>query len=282
MTSYFLSYSRADEARALRLADDLIAAGIRLWVDQYDIRPSQHWDRAVEAAVHACAGMIVVLSPRSAESPNVADEISVAIDHKKRVIPVMIETCTVPLRMTRMQFIDATTDYPRALRKCLAEIARDESPSASAVRESATPPLDPATVETATRRLTGVMGPIAGVLVKAAASRARNEADLYAELAAKLATPADRDAFLAFATAVTLPVTESAPASTPEPEALVAARDVARIARALARSLGPIAPRLVDREQRAAVSTADLCRRLAALVPNDHERAAFLKEVERL
>ena len=49
MKTYFLSYARADERTALRFADDLIAGGVSVWVDQYDIRPSQHWGRAVAA-----------------------------------------------------------------------------------------------------------------------------------------------------------------------------------------------------------------------------------------
>lgn len=330
---YFLSYSRSDEGIALRLANDLIAAGVGVWVDQYDIRPSQHWDRAVEAAVHDCIGMIVVLSPRSAASPNVADEISVAIDRRKRLIPVVIEPCTVPLRMTRMQFIDATTDYPRALNKCLAEIARQDdtpmlargtidnpAPSSLGMGSSMSPlrdlapgnqwppaaaPLDPAAVEAARRRLTAMMGPIAAVLVKTAAARARTLAELYGALADKLSTPAERKAFLAdmakvplVATAVeatalantaekgvnsvstaSTAVTNGAGATEPLAAPL---RDVSKITAALARSLGPIASRLVERERHRAASTDDLCQRLAALVPNDRERAVFLREVERV
>ncbi len=287
MTSWFFSYSRADATAALRLADDLIAAGIPLWVDQYDIRPSQHWDRAVEAAVHACTGMIVVLSPSSAASPNVADEISVALDRQKRVIPLMIERCTVPLRMTRMQFIDATADYPRALRQCLAEIARGDDAPRTALRPDPAPGpaarLDPAALDAARARLTTVVGPIASVLVKTAASRARTAAELDTMLADQLTTPADRARFLK-----TAPVPSSsmpaAPAAAPPSggPADLPRTDVAGIAAALAHSLGPIARQLVDREQRSATSTTDLCQRLAALVPNDRERAAFLKATERL
>ena len=124
MKTYFLSYARTDAKVALQFADDLIAAGVSVWVDQYDIRPSQHWDQAVETAVRSCEGLVVILSPRSAASPNVADEVSVAINAGKDVIPILIEACTPPLRMTRMQFIDATSDRAGALRRCLAAIGK--------------------------------------------------------------------------------------------------------------------------------------------------------------
>src|SRR5256885_6244700 len=122
--SYFLSYSRTDERFALRLAKDLRARGVAMWVDQLDIRPSEHWDRAIERAVSACRGLVVIISPRSVASENVADEISFAIDSGKSVLPVMIEKCVLPLRITRMHVIDATGVYDKALNQCLAELQR--------------------------------------------------------------------------------------------------------------------------------------------------------------
>src|SRR5580692_7218545 len=158
MTTYFLSYARADGPAATRFADDLIARGVKVWVDQYDIRPSEHWDRAVEAAVRGCDGVIVVLSPRSVASPNVADEVSVALDAGKRVIPILIETCTPPLRMTRMQFIDAREDYDAALRRCADAIAEGgvvaEAPAAAPPR----PKLPPQILAEAELRLTMHLG----------------------------------------------------------------------------------------------------------------------------
>ncbi|HSQ99805.1 MAG TPA: toll/interleukin-1 receptor domain-containing protein, partial [Sphingomicrobium sp.] len=120
--SYFLSYSRADGTFALRFATDLRSRGVAMWVDQIDIRPSEHWDRAIERAVRECRGIVVIISPRSIASDNVADEISFAIDSGKSVLPVMIERCTLPLRITRMQMIDATGSYDRALQQCLEVI----------------------------------------------------------------------------------------------------------------------------------------------------------------
>jgi len=200
MKTYFLSYARADSAIALKLADDLKAAGAAVWVDQYDIHPSQHWDRAVEDAVRGCEGMIVVLSPRSTASPNVADEVSVAIDSGKMVIPVLVERCTLPLRMTRMQFIDATEDYDHALRRCVQEV-------------------------------TGAA-----------------------------AHPPRTDIFAATAPATGLTEDELRP-----------------IADALRGHLGPIAPTLVERENRKAASREDLCRRLGEHIASPKDRAAFLK-----
>jgi hypothetical protein len=282
MTTFFLSYARADQEIALRFADDLIAAGVSVWVDQYDIRPSQHWDRAVETAVRGCEGMIVMLSPNSAASPNVADEVSVAIESGKQVVPVLIESCTVPLRMTRMQFIDATGDYQGALKRCLSFVSSgagaDVRPEP---RPSPAPRLEPEMLRTAERRLTGFMGPIARRLVSAAAGQARTEAELYARLAESIPSEAERRSFLGWITEPAGQARVATPRRAPDREdsAAVGPEDLQSIAWALTRYLGPIAAQLVEREKALAQSRAELCQRLGGRISHEAERAAFLKEV---
>jgi TIR domain len=286
MTTYFLSYARLDERIALRLADKLIAAEVSIWVDQYDIRPSQHWDRAVETAVRGCQGMIVILSPRSAASPNVADEVSVAIDGGKDIIPILIEPCTIPLRMTRMQFIDATKDAEGAIGRCLAAIRAkgEDAPPPPRPDEPQAPTMLPAEVlRDAERRLTGFMGPIAGLLVRQAAGKAASQADLYETLARSIANPADRKSFLDWITEhraagqVVTPRATKIPEGPPAPNTITA-HQIDAVTAALSRHLGPIAAQMVARERHGAVSAADLCDRLAQRIASDQERAAFLKE----
>ena len=55
----FLSYSRADADVALRFANDLESLGVAMWVDRLNIRPSEHWDRAIERAIRGCRCMVM-------------------------------------------------------------------------------------------------------------------------------------------------------------------------------------------------------------------------------
>jgi len=292
MTTYFLSYARADDKQALRFADDLIAAGVSVWVDQYDILPSQHWDKAVETAVRGCDGMIVILSPRSVASPNVADEISVAIDDKKAMIPVLIEACQLPLRMTRMQFIDATRDYDAALRKCLGAVVGHKQggapkPELAEAVAAGAPALPDEVLAEAERRLTGFMGPIAKVLVRAAAGRVASKDELYRDLAKGLPNEAERKSFLSWLTESRVPgqvVTPRAPPATPAaalqgPVEDIPEEAIKTITLALTRHMGPIAGQLVARERKLAASRADLCQRLGQRIAGAKDRAAFLSEV---
>lgn len=108
---YFFSYARADSESVLRLAKELRAVGANLWLDQLDILPGQHWDRTVEEALKNCKGMIAVLSPDSVASDNVMDEVSYALNQKKLVVPILLRSCSIPLRMQRLQYADFTTDH---------------------------------------------------------------------------------------------------------------------------------------------------------------------------
>src|SRR5438046_2664417 len=107
----FLSYARADAEFVLRLAKDLREGGASVWIDQLDIAPGQRWDRAVEDALAKCAQLVVVLSPSAVESTNVMDEVSLALEDGKTVVPVLHRQCKIPFRLRRLQYVDLSLDY---------------------------------------------------------------------------------------------------------------------------------------------------------------------------
>jgi len=274
---YFLSYSRSDERFALRLAQDLRAHDVAMWVDQLDIRPSEHWDRAIERAVHDCRGLVVILSPRSVASDNVADEISYAIDSGKSVLPVMIEKCVLPLRITRMHVIDASGSYDKALQQCLAELTNPEGkPASTEQRSPRRVQLDAEVLKTAKQKLTTIVGPIAAILVDKAAAKANSEPELYGLLLQHIDSEADRERFRAVAPMPDATPTLVGPNAPPTP---LPRAELDSIAKALTNYLGPIAPLVTKRESRACGSIEELRERLAALIPAETDRTAFLRDV---
>jgi TIR domain len=92
----FFSYAREDADFALRLAEDLKAAGALVWLDQLDIQPGQRWDQAVEEALTQCVRMLVVLTPAAVSSTNVMDEVSFALEERKTIIPIIHRDCVIP------------------------------------------------------------------------------------------------------------------------------------------------------------------------------------------
>jgi hypothetical protein len=288
---FFLSYARADQAFALRLATDLRFAGCPVWVDQFDILPSQLWDRTVEAAVRDCIGLILILSPRSVASENVLDEVSVALDSGKRIIPVLFEKCALPLRLARVQFIDATRDYGAALERCKAAVLGMPSrspappPSPEPLPEPSTaepgPDWHPEVIERAERNLAPYVGPIAAILVQKAARQVTTESGLYAQLAAAIPHAAERERFLKR----TRQEQQGGPeevAAAPSAQVDFEPGFIDRVAAAVTVHLGPLARHIVLREQRGAADREELYQRLGARIPKDRERAELLRKLRAL
>src|SRR4051812_44207760 len=106
----FLSYSRADQAFAARLARDLREKGINLWFDQLDIPPGRNWDAAIHQALYGAGAVLFLISPYSVSSENVLNEISVAVESGKWIVPLMLANVPVPLQVARLQRVNFTGD----------------------------------------------------------------------------------------------------------------------------------------------------------------------------
>jgi hypothetical protein len=115
----FFSYAHEDAEFALRLAKDLRAGGATVWMDRLDIKPGERWDRAIEDALAKCPQMLVILSPAAVESTNVMDEVSLALEEGKTVLPVIHRNCKIPFRLRRLQHVDLTLNYEAGLGRLL-------------------------------------------------------------------------------------------------------------------------------------------------------------------
>ena len=116
----FFSYSRKDSEFVLDLARELRSSGANIWLDQLDIEPGTAWDDSIEEALARSSTLLVILSKTSVASQNVRDEYSYALEEGKRVVPVLMEACTIPFRLRRLQYADFTQEREVGL-KTLAE-----------------------------------------------------------------------------------------------------------------------------------------------------------------
>ena len=104
----FISYSRINKDFALELAKELKLEGFDVWLDQLDIPLGARWDREVEKALKESEIFLIILTSASVASENVLDEIGYAIDSGKRILPILLEECEIPLRLRRFQYVDFT------------------------------------------------------------------------------------------------------------------------------------------------------------------------------
>jgi len=104
----FVSYAHGDLEFVSRLAHDLNRVGVTIWQDKKDIRVGVDWSREAERGIKNCTSVLVVLSPKSAESDHVRAELLYAREKQKHIIPVLYEKCTVPLLLVGLQYVDLT------------------------------------------------------------------------------------------------------------------------------------------------------------------------------
>ena len=102
----FISYSKKDSNFAHRLADDLIEAGFKIWIDR-SLQVGEDWEDTIENQIRAANEVIVILSPNAVASKWVQHEGSIAYGLDKTMFPVLmkgIETEDHPLWAKKYQY----------------------------------------------------------------------------------------------------------------------------------------------------------------------------------
>jgi hypothetical protein len=154
MVRVFLSHAAdADGAVRERLAADLRAAGVDLWMAPGSIAPGESFPAAIDRGLASSDYFIALLSPASLASRWVQAEVNAAIaralDEKLTVVPVIVSRVAVPPLLSTFQQIDLT-NYEEGLARLaaaigvsirsVAGIAGTEAPVPSRHRAPAPPP----------------------------------------------------------------------------------------------------------------------------------------------
>jgi hypothetical protein len=111
MSRLFISHATADRKFVEReLLGLLRALGFNPWFAEEDIKTTQQWERSILGALKSSRWFVLVMSPRSAESEWVKDEVAWAIDEMpEHVIPILIDDCEprdFHIRVPRIQYLD--------------------------------------------------------------------------------------------------------------------------------------------------------------------------------
>ena len=127
----FVSYSSKDRPFALSFCKALESLGARIWIDQLGIKLGQNWDNAIEEALETADTFLLLISPTAADSQNVQDEVSIAKEKNKKLVPVLIMPCDLPMRWKRLQYADLTTDAEKAIRDIVQELGLESETTSS-------------------------------------------------------------------------------------------------------------------------------------------------------
>src|SRR5436305_308549 len=92
----FLSYASPDRERALQIADRLEANGVSVWIDRKSIAGGTSWGAEIVNGIKGCLTLAVLVSSSAMDSPNVQQEIQVAWEHRRPLLPLLLEPARLP------------------------------------------------------------------------------------------------------------------------------------------------------------------------------------------
>ena len=88
--SIFISYSRQDQAYVQKLINTFEEKGLSVWLDER-IDYGTAWQKVIEDHLRACQVFVLVMTPRSYESHWVQCELSLALELRKPIFPLLLE-----------------------------------------------------------------------------------------------------------------------------------------------------------------------------------------------
>lgn len=116
----FVSYSHQDKPTVDAIVDRLKLAGHEIWIDHLRLRPGDNISRKIEEGIETSDAVLVVVSANSLSSKWVQQEFSsLALSEiskrASRVIPILIDSSSVPSYLSKYLYIDLTKDLEAGL-----------------------------------------------------------------------------------------------------------------------------------------------------------------------
>lgn len=127
--SVFLSHNKADKPFTRRLARDLENQGLRVWLDEAEIKIGESLIEKIRDGIDKVDFVAVILSPDSVASPWVQREVDVAMNQeivgrRVKVLPIMYRKCDLPGFLLGKAYADFTNEenYNAALEKLVRDV----------------------------------------------------------------------------------------------------------------------------------------------------------------
>lgn len=91
----FVSYSHDDETSVEQEIAALAERGIRVNYDE-GIHPGHSWHEDIARSIETCALFLLFVTRASLASRNCRNELSLALDHDRSILPVFLEDVEIP------------------------------------------------------------------------------------------------------------------------------------------------------------------------------------------
>ena len=121
----FLSHNSVDKPWVIQLKDDLGRYGVSVWLDRDEIRPGDHFAKALEEGLASSRAVALIVSPEAMASNWVEDEYYRALSLAKnkgtslQLIPVILRDVEFPGFLQDRKWVDFRdeTDYAQSVWK---------------------------------------------------------------------------------------------------------------------------------------------------------------------
>lgn len=136
----FLCHASQDKPAVWKLHRYLTQHGVKPWLDQADLLPGEDWEVEIPNTIFSSDVILVCLSKNSVDKEGyVQKEISFALDKalekpgKIFIIPIKLEECDIPKRLSRYQWVDLSRTDGRkrllmGLNKRVTELGDEVTP----------------------------------------------------------------------------------------------------------------------------------------------------------
>lgn len=112
----FLSHSSKDKLFVEKLARDILALDVDVWLDQWEMKIGDSLFDKIEEGIESSDYVIIVLSNDSVNSFWVKKELNAflcneIISKSKKILPVLIDDCNIPVFLREKLYADFREDY---------------------------------------------------------------------------------------------------------------------------------------------------------------------------
>jgi WD40 repeat protein/GTPase SAR1 family protein len=148
----FLSHNSQDKPRVRVLAEKLRDAGLRVWFDDWIIKPGDDIYLAIKRGLEAARAQVLCLSPTALGSNWVALERSTVIfrdpsNAGRRFIPLLLANCELPDALRRYKSVDYRRKTKAAFAELLAACRSEAESAPPATKATAKNPTSPEQAE---------------------------------------------------------------------------------------------------------------------------------------
>jgi hypothetical protein len=131
MEPIFISYSGKNRPFVTQLANDLLDNGLNVFFDQL-VDPGDSWAEALKKGIEQARYIVCVMTSDYFKSQWTMHELNIGLLQESkgqaRVVPVLLEDCTIPLSLSSKMYLDFREQYDQPLSKLVSALRKEFQP----------------------------------------------------------------------------------------------------------------------------------------------------------